>query len=499
MRGVLMRIFLILTIVIVFFFNPTFVLAQQAATANRVQFNPSQTQVVQEWLANHAIPLKSVQAGADFDDLKPLKSVLKNVRILGLGEASHGQREFFQFKHRMLEFLVTRMGFTAFSLEASYPACMNINDYVVHGKGDPGKALTSNGFSQFDAQEVLEMVEWMRQYNSKLPEAKRIKFLGYDMQGQYQYATDAVSAYLKKVSPDNLTEAEAAVAVLKAERGKFMPIAVQSAEEQAKSFDRLEKLYSFLVTRRDEFVRQTSEWDFDVVLLHTRVLIQGAKYSVASSEGVKKFQAAIKDKKDVSVYSFLGDAIALRDLYMAENVETQLKMLGPQARMVVGGHNGHIQLGPWGDGIPDLKGSLRLPAMGGFLRKKFGDAYYALGFGFYGGSFQALERGEKGVYRLREFQMSPASEGSVEWYLKTAADGKGFQNYVVNLRAAPKKGAVATWLSSPLQLTTLPGAYSKAHKREVSQATVSLREYFDGLLFVEQTTRARPTPGNTDR
>jgi len=493
-----MRFFLILITVIVFFFNPTFALAQQPATANRAQFNPAQTQVVQEWLAHHAIPLKSVQAGTGFDDLKPLKSVFKNVRIVGLGEASHGQREFFQFKHRLLEFLVTRMGFTAFSLEASYPACININEYVVYGKGDPGKALTSQGFSQFDTQEVLEMVEWMRQYNSKLPEAKRIKFLGYDMQGQYQYAMDAIPAYLKKVSPDNLTEVEAAFAALKVERGKPMNIAVQSAEDQAKSIARLEKLHSYLVTRRDEFVRQTSEWDFNVVLLHARVLVQGAKYSVASFEGVKKFQAD-KDKKDKSVYSFLGDAIALRDLYMAENVETQLKMLGPQARMVVGGHNGHIQLGPWGDGIPDFQGRLKLPAMGGFLRKKFGDAYYALGFDFYSGSFQALERGEKGIYRLQEFQLSPASEGSVEWYLKTAADGKGFQNYMVNLRAAPKKGAVAAWLSSPLSLTTLPGAYSKDHKREDSQATVSLREYFDGLLFVEQTTRARPTPGNTDK
>ena len=155
-----MRIFLILITVVVFFFSPTFALAQQVPTANRVQFNPAQTKVVQEWLANHSIPLKSLQAGTGFDDLKPLKSVLKNVRILGLGEASHGQREFFQFKHRMLEFLVTQMGFTAFSLEASYPACMNINEYVVYGKGDPGKALTSNGFSQFDTQEVLEMVEW---------------------------------------------------------------------------------------------------------------------------------------------------------------------------------------------------------------------------------------------------------------------------------------------------------------------------------------------------
>lgn len=493
-----MQFFLILITIIVFFCNPIFVLAQQApTTTTTAQVNPTQTQAVREWLASHAIPLKSLQTGADFDDLKPLKSVFKNVRIVGLGEASHGQREFFQFKHRMLEFLVTRMGFTAFSLETSYPACMNINEYVVHGKGDIRKALTSQGFSVFDTQEILEMAEWMRQYNSKLPEAKRIKFLGYDMQGQYQYATDAITAYLKKVSPDKITEAETAFAPFKAERGKPLPIAVQSAEEQAKSIARLDELHSFLVNNRRQFARQTSEWDFDVVLLHARVMVQGAKYSVATSEGVKKFQAD-KDKKNKSVYSFLGEAVALRDLYMAENVGTQLKMLGPKARMVVGGHNGHIQLGLWGDGLPDFNG-LEFPSMGGFLRKTFGDAYYALGFDFDSGSFQASGTDEKGKWRMQEFQMPPASEGSVAWYLKTAAQGKGFQNYLVDFRAAPKKGAVAEWLSSSLTMTMLTGAFSKDRKREDVQASLSLREYFDGMLFVEETTRARPTAGSTDK
>lgn len=488
---------LILIVIILFCTNPTFVLAQQTSAVSGIKSDSAETRAVRNWLVSRAIPLKSVQAGTGFSDLKPLESVFKNVRIVGLGEASHGQREFFQFKHRMLEFLVNRLGFKAFSLEASYPACMNINEYVVYGRGDPRKALASQGFDVFDTQEFFDLIEWMRRYNSKLPEAKRIKFLGYDMQGQYQYAMAAVSAYLKKVSPDYLTEAEAAFAPLKAESGKPMVIAVQPSDEQTKSIARLEGLHSFLATNRGKFVRQTSDWDFDVVLLHARVLVQGAKYSVASSEGVKKFQAD-KDKKNKSVYSFLEDAIALRDVYMAENVETQLKMLGPEARMVISGHNGHIQLGAWGDGVPDLK-QFKIPSMGSHLRKTFGDAYYALGFDFYRGSFEASGKDEKGSFGMQEFQMPPASAGSAAWYLKTAAQGKGFQNYVVNLRAAPKTGLVAEWLSSPLSMTMLTGAFSKDRKREDSQAFITLKDYFDGLLFVEETTRARPNADSSDK
>ena len=48
-----------------------------------------------------------------------------------LGEATHGSREFFQLKHRMLEFLATEMGFTIFSIEANMPEAYKLNDFVL--------------------------------------------------------------------------------------------------------------------------------------------------------------------------------------------------------------------------------------------------------------------------------------------------------------------------------------------------------------------------------
>ncbi len=51
-------------------------------------------------------------------------------RIVSLGESTHGSREIFQMKHRMLEFLVTEMGFSIFSIEASMPESYAVGDYV---------------------------------------------------------------------------------------------------------------------------------------------------------------------------------------------------------------------------------------------------------------------------------------------------------------------------------------------------------------------------------
>ena len=68
---------------------------------------------VTAWISSHAIRLATPVAGHGFDDMAPLKKVVGDARIVELGEATHGSREFFQLKHRMLEFLATEMGFTA--------------------------------------------------------------------------------------------------------------------------------------------------------------------------------------------------------------------------------------------------------------------------------------------------------------------------------------------------------------------------------------------------
>ena len=52
-----------------------------------------------------------------------------------MGEATHGTREFFKTKHRMLEFLVEKMGFTVFAIEANWPESLAVNDYVLNGNG----------------------------------------------------------------------------------------------------------------------------------------------------------------------------------------------------------------------------------------------------------------------------------------------------------------------------------------------------------------------------
>jgi erythromycin esterase-like protein len=135
---------------------------------------------VKEWIGANAIRLTTAEARHGFSDMRALKKVVGNARIVSLGEATHGTREFFQLKHRMMEFLATEMGFTIFSIEANMPEAYRLNDYVLKGEGDPAKLLKGMYFWTWDTQEVLDMILWMREFNQS--GKGRVEFTGFDMQ-----------------------------------------------------------------------------------------------------------------------------------------------------------------------------------------------------------------------------------------------------------------------------------------------------------------------------
>src|SRR5690349_14353308 len=154
-----------------------------------------QTDPATEWIRANAIRLSSAEAGHGFADMQALKPLIGNARIVSLGEATHGTREFFQLKHRMLEFLATEMGFTMFSIEANMPEAYRLNDYVLNGTGDPAALLRGMYFWTWDTEEVLEMIRWMRAFNAS--GRGRVQFTGFDMQ-THTVALDIVHQFVRR-------------------------------------------------------------------------------------------------------------------------------------------------------------------------------------------------------------------------------------------------------------------------------------------------------------
>lgn len=124
------------------------------------------------WLAAHVTPLRDVRVPstgiADDADLDLFADIVGDARIVALGESTHGTREFFLVKHRLLEFLVRKLGFTVFAIEANQLAVEKINRYVQGGDGTARDVMRVM-FRVWNTEEMLELVEWMRAYNAEGP------------------------------------------------------------------------------------------------------------------------------------------------------------------------------------------------------------------------------------------------------------------------------------------------------------------------------------------
>jgi len=170
------------------------------------------TGAIEKAIAAQAIRLDTVEAGHGFADMQPLKKVVGNARIVALGEATHGTREFFQLKHRMLEFLATEMGFTIFSIEANMPEACRLNDYVLYGRGNPRELLRGMYFWTWDTEEVLDMILWMREFNQS--GKGRVEFTGFDMQTP-DVALAIVDGFVAKNDPQYLADVRSASSTAK--------------------------------------------------------------------------------------------------------------------------------------------------------------------------------------------------------------------------------------------------------------------------------------------
>jgi erythromycin esterase len=203
---------------------------------------------VQTWLKDHAVPLASVEPARGFDDLRRVGEMIGDARVVALGEATHGTREFFQLKHRMLEYLVAEKGFDLFAIEASYPDTLPIGDYVLGGPGEPRRLVEGMRFWTWATEEVADMVRWVRAWNDT--HAHKVEFQGFDLQSPPGSVRGALG-YLGRRDPAAAAALGSALAPLESEfLSSVFKLLPKATQDQAN--DALVGLEKELEARRDE-------------------------------------------------------------------------------------------------------------------------------------------------------------------------------------------------------------------------------------------------------
>jgi erythromycin esterase len=327
------------------------------------------------WLKNHFTELKTAKAGESFEDLQPLKELIGDARIVGLGENTHGSREVFMMKHRLVEFLATEMGFNIFAIEANMPEAYKINDYVVNNDFvvkngvDPKSLMKGMYFWTWNTQEVLNMINWMRQFNSG--RTAKIQFTGFDMQ-YYMGALQNISDYSNLADPDLKLKVDTVSSLfekLKQEGAKAIEKKNEIADIKYKCID----IQTYFIKRKCKIIQKSDSTNYNWLLQNATILIQCLELAEKGNSG--------------SMF---------RDESMAENIKWILEN-NPNSKIILWAHNGHV--------------TKRIHQMGYYLDKEFGNNYYNIGFVSNSGKYTAVNLGRLNSNNILE----PGKPGSFEY------------------------------------------------------------------------------------
>lgn len=174
----------------------------------------------------------------------------------------------------------------------------------------------------------------------------------------------------------------------------------------------------------------------------------------------------------------------LRDRHMADNVTFMLDSLPPHSKVVLWAHNGHIAVG---------YEALSFKNLGKWLRERYGSQYYAFGLTLGGGTFQTrlIDRENNKVGPLTAFDV-PKIDGEL-WEADLLEISEG--DYYFDLRAAVSENEITRrWAMQSKPLLMLDEGYNPSDKRAFFEYACVLGGSFDGIIFTEKTSHARPNP-----
>ncbi len=425
---------------------------------------------VAAWFRDNTLPLRDVNPGGAADDLRPLQRTLAGVRIVGMGETTHGTKEIYQVRHRLLRYLVEEMGFTGLAIEASHSAAQRVNDYVLNGAGDRAAALTGLGTSMWDTQEFSAVLDWMRTYNQSAPAARKVRFHGLDMCDTH-VGREKVLVYLRTVAPERVAPTEQLFQRIA--DGEALGWSLAHQKIDAELLRQFENLSDFVAARRDAFTRRTSAAQFEQIADHLRVLRQWLVVNLP-----EQTPPGLTKKPGLNNF--------VRSKYLAENLIHVVEKDEPRAKVAVWAHTYHL-----GVGFPDTDpaaASTIVPTMGQYLREHFGPQYYVFAVELNGGPYLArVGLPDKSLGDFKVVDLPAAPTGSVPWYL--AHSGRDYA--LLDLRGTPPPPHIARWLDAPQVMHVVSWVYALPPRWYFEMAPPKV---YDGIIFVGNGSASTPTP-----
>ena len=276
---------------------------------------------------------------ANINDL----TINDNARIIGLGEAAHGNAEFQELKLDVLKVLAEKHGVSGFALEMDYGEGVIINDYISgHAGMSIDEVMQAVNFTIYRTEDIRNLIEWMKEYNTA--HAGSLSFYGFDLQNPDVELNLILAFMAEHAIGEDLDLAGSFASFLNGDTG-FRDESLQEG------FEKLNLLKTELETNRDayqELYNYNRILDCIDNVLRAREL--AARYAGDDS---------------------MTEGGRYRDEMMAERV-MEIAAAMPDSRLMISGHNGHI----------GYAGSYT-KTMGSFIRDELGDQYFAIGTDYF--------------------------------------------------------------------------------------------------------------------
>jgi len=303
-------------------------------------------------------------------DLEPLLQAAGGRRLVLLGEASHGTHEYYHWRDQISRRLVAGEGFRFIAVEGDWTAILHLDRYVRHLPG--AAASAREALRKIDRwplwmwanEEMVELGEWLRHYNSgRSPEA-RAGIHGIDVYGMWQ-SLAAVQEFYDTHLPGQAEEVRGLYARLRTFEGdnaayaRHVYLLGPSAEKEVAAVaEKLRRRYN----RADPGQRSA----LFKALQHAKV--------------VKRGEMHLRETVRPGPHSWNA-----RAAHFEETVQRLLEYYGPGSKGIVWAHNTHI-----GDARATSMRVQRQVNIGQLARERHGaDQVFAVGFGTASGSVLA--------------------------------------------------------------------------------------------------------------
>jgi len=394
------------------------------------------------------------------DDLDALVRRIRSTPIVGLGEASHGTRDFYWWRAELTKRLITETGVNWIGVEGDWPDCWRLNRWVrglSHPEFDARRVLRD--FSRWPTwmwanDVVADFLDWLRDHNLARESSARVGFYGLDVYSLWDSLREII-AWLDENEPGAAAAARRAWQCFSpydedphryAWSTRIVPVSCET--------DVVNMLVE--VRRRVAAHRPDDEAAFDAW--------QNAEVAAGAEHYYRTMVRGDRESWNI------------RDQHMVDTVGRIVRHLGSDARGVVWEHNTHV-----GDARATDMAAAGMVNVGQLLRERYGDERVTLvGMATRGGRVIASRAwGEP-----EEVMTVPlAAPNSHEDLLHRALGADAVVDF-----AGERSGP---WLGARLGHRAIGVVYDPGRETGNYVPTVMGRRY-DALLWLEETTALRP-------